>query len=226
MKLLVTSAFSVLVLASTAMSQSQGDCVDQTASIVCSAKSNNGFCGSINYTSFAIPNFRNSTEEMEIDIELQTYTILYSSGCSNALVHLLCGYYKPPCYSGPNAEAIRLTPCRELCLYVRSSCEPVFTVYNATWPDHLDCDQFPLKGDENGPICFPDFHALEDYQTRLELPPIRGAPSLRPSTVVTAERFWSPGMLLNTHAYISPHVHAHHTEPRAQQTHSASSSVH
>ena len=179
----------VVVLCWTNLTQSQSN---KAASIVCSAKSNNGFCSSINYTSFAIPNFRNGTEEREIESELLTYIILYSSGCSNALVHLLCGYYKPPCYSGPNAEAIRLTPCRELCLYVRSSCEPVIEEYNAaaSWPKHLDCDQFPLKGDENGPICFPDFHALEDYQTRLELPPIRGAP--RPSTVVTAERFWRP----------------------------------
>ena len=181
------------------MFQSQRDSMDQTASIVCNAKSNNGFCGSINYTSFAVPNFRNGTEEREIDAELQTYTILYSSGCSNALVHLLCGYYKPPCFSGPNAVAIRLPPCRELCLYVRSSCEPVIKEYNAAWPDHLDCDQFPLKGDENGPICFPNFHALEDYQTRLELPSIRGAP--RPPTVVAADRFWSPGTPMLSRLY-------------------------
>ena len=217
MKLLVTSAFSVLVLSSTAMFQSQRDSVDQTASIVCSAKSNRGFCGSINYTSFAIPNFRNGTDEREIDAELQTYTILYSSGCSNALVHLLCGYYKPPCFSGPNAEAIRLTPCRELCLYVRCTCEPVIAEYNAasTWPDHLDCDQFPLKGDDNGPICFPNFHALEDYQNSLELPSIAGAP--RPLTVETADRFWSPGTLMLSCPHTMQHTHAHnHTDPSYQ----------
>ena len=175
------------------MSQSHRDGMDLTASIVCSTKSNNGFCGSINYTSFAIPNFRNGTEEREIETELISYTILYSSGCSNALVHLLCGYYKPPCFSRRDAEAIRLSPCRELCLYVRSSCEPVIKEYNAasTWPDHLDCDQFPLKGDENGPDCFPNFHALEDYQTRMELPSIPGAP--RPGRVETADRFCCPG---------------------------------
>ncbi len=210
MKLIVTA----VVFCWTAMCQSQ---LALSTQIVCSAKSNNGFCGSINYTSFAIPNFRNGiyTNNGEIEDELQTYATLYSSGCSNALVYLLCGYYKPPCFSGWDAEAIRLTPCRELCLYVRSSCEPVIAEYNAasTWPDHLDCDQFPLKGDENGPICFPDFHALEDYQTRLELPSIPEAP--RPSTVVTADRFWSPGtfMLSRLHTPCNTRMHAHnHTQ--------------
>ena len=203
MNLIVTL---VVVLCWATLTHSQSN---KTARIVCIAKSNNGFCSSINYTSFAIPNFRNGTEEREIETELSSYVILYSSGCSNALVHLLCGYYKPPCFSGPNAEAMRLTPCRELCLYVRSSCEPIIKEYNAasTWPDHLDCDQFPLKGDENGPDCFPNFYALKDYQTRLELPSIRGVP--RPPTVVTADRFWSTGtpMLSRLHTPCNTRMH-------------------
>ena len=197
--------------------------MDKTASIVCSTKSNNGFCSSINYTSFAIPNFRNGTDDEEIDAELQTYATLYSSGCSNALVHLLCGYYKPPCFSGWDAEAIRLPPCRELCLYVRSSCEPVIKEFNAaaSWPDHLDCDQFPLKGDENGTICFPNFHALEDYQTRLELPSIAGFQG--PNRVVTANRFWVPGMLLNTHTY--PHTYTGITQLHVHNKHTVEVSL-
>ena len=200
MKFLVTS---VVVLCWIAMSQSQSD---RTASITCSNKSIDGFCSGVNYTSFATPNFRNGTEESEIDTELQTYAILYSSGCSNALVHFLCAYYKPPCFS-TNAGAIRLIPCRELCLYVRSSCEPVLKEFRATatWPDHLDCDQFPLGGDENGSICFPGFHALEDYQTKLILPRISGAAF--PSEVVAADRFWSPGT--NTHWHTNTHACTH-----------------
>ena len=89
MNLIVTL---VVVLCWTTLTHSQPN---KTASIVCNAKSNNGFCSSINYTSFAIPNFRNGTEEREIGSELSSYVILYSCGCSNALVHLLCGYYKP-----------------------------------------------------------------------------------------------------------------------------------
>ena len=199
MKLLLTS---VLVLCWTTMSQS----LDHTASVTCNTQSIDGFCGSMNYTFFATPNFRNGTEESEIEAELRTYAILYSSGCSNALVHFLCAYYKPPCFP-TNAGAIRLIPCRELCLYVRSSCEPALKKFRATatWPDHLDCDQFPLKCDENGPICYPGFHALEDYQTRLMLPRIPGLSF--PSKVVAAECFWSPGT--DTHRHTNTHACTH-----------------
>ena len=183
MKFIVTA----VVICWTAMCQSQ---LALSTEIVCHTKSN-AFCTDINYTSFATPNFDNDVEEVTIDIKLLGYGILYTSGCSNALVHFLCGYYKPPCYNIPDAEALRLRPCRELCLYVRSSCEPTLKKINATWPDHLGCDQFPLKGDENGPDCYPNFHSLEDYQTRLELPSIPGASV--PEHVVTANQFWSPG---------------------------------
>lgn len=163
----------------------QGQNGDFTHRITCHAKSEDRFCSGINYTEFATPNWRNGTEEREIDTELQSYIILYSSGCSNALVHLLCAYYKPLCFQ-PN---VRLAPCRELCLYVRSTCEPVITEYNAasSWPEHLNCDQFPPAGRAQ---CFPNFADLDMYRDRLDLPAIHGAP--RPPIVKKADRFWSP----------------------------------
>lgn len=176
------------------MSQGQllGSLDDLTTRFTCKTKATGRFCGGIDYAHFAIPNFQNATEEREIDAELDTYITLYSTGCSNALLHLLCAYYKPLCFNIlPSSEPIRLPPCRELCLYVRSSCEPAqmdVIHETATWPDHLDCDQFPLKSDKSGMDCFPNFHKLEDYQTQLQLPPIPGT-SL-PSTVQTANNFW------------------------------------
>ena len=158
----------------TAMSQP-----DLISRIRCNSLAQDAFCGSIeNYTMFATPNFRNGTEEDEIDSELATYIILYSTGCSNALVHLLCAYYKPFCFSPAPAVSIRLPPCRELCLYVRSTCEPALMGLEARarWPDHLDCNQFPLEGVDSSSPCFPSFNTLEQYRNDLELPAIPGAP--------------------------------------------------
>lgn len=177
--------FLVVLACWVALCQGQTD-NDLTDRVTCNLKSEDGFCNGLSYTNYtATPNWRNGTEDREIETELSSYVILYSSGCSNALVHLLCAYYKPPCFL-PN---VRLAPCRELCLYVRSTCEPTIAEYNAasTWPDHLNCDQFPPSTE--GP-CFPGFADLDMYQNRLELPLIRGAP--RPATVEKADRFWAP----------------------------------
>ena len=170
---------------------------DLTTRLICKSKATGRFCGGIdNYTRFAIPNFQNATEEKEIDAELDSYESLYSTGCSNALIHLLCGYYKPLCFDTelPSSEPIRLPPCQELCLYVRKSCEPalmklLFIGTRAIWPEKLDCYQFPLKGhDTNSTNCFPNFYKLEDYQTKLQLPPVPGVSF--PSTVQTSNSFW------------------------------------
>lgn len=162
---------------------------DLTDEIKCNLMSDNGFCSGINYTNFATPNLRNGTEEREIDAELLTYVILYSSGCSNALVHLLCAYYKPPCHSTVNTPAFRLPPCRELCLYVRQTCEPALMDFRATvtWPDHLNCEQFKPN---NETVCFPGFSDLESYQSKLTLPIIPAAAT--PVDVQRADRFWAP----------------------------------
>ena len=173
----------------TAVSQNQGNEVDLTDRISCHEKSLDRFCSGINYTHFATPNFRNGTEEREIELELNTYTILYTSGCSNALVHLLCGYYKPPCFSDENGKAARLAPCRELCLYVRRTCEPVLMLRaDVSWPEHLNCDQFQLYSENS--FCFPGFSELKAYQDNLELPPIPGAAI--PATVQKADGFERP----------------------------------
>ena len=183
MRFLVVSAVVLACWVALCQGQTDND-IDLTDRVTCNPKSATGFCSGINYTDFATPNWRNGTEEREIETELSSYVILYSSGCSNALVHLLCAYYKPPCFS----TNVRLPPCRELCLYVRSTCEPTIVDYNAasSWPEHLNCDQFPPAN----PGCFPAFAELDMYRDLLELPAIRGAP--RPPTVQKADRFWTP----------------------------------
>ena len=192
MKIFAAALVDLMLICMCWTAPSQG----QWSPFTCQTKSPGGFCGSMNYTHFATPNFRNGTEEDEIDSELNTYLILYSTGCSNALVHFLCAYYKPFCVNtvGPRSApiAFRLPPCRELCLYVRSSCEPALMSLEerARWPNHLDCDQFPLKGDgKSGLQCYPNFYDLEDYQTNLLLPPVPGAPV--PIAIQIADSLWS-----------------------------------
>ena len=185
MRFLVVPVVVLALICWTAVSQNQSNEVDLTDRISCHEMSVNSFCSGINYTHFATPNFRNGTEESDIESELLTYTILYTSGCSNALVHLLCGYYKPPCFPDANGKAVRLAPCRELCLYVCRTCEPVLMLRaDVSWPEHLNCDQFQPHSENS--FCFPGFSELETYQN-LALPAIPG--TAIPATVQKADSF-------------------------------------
>ena len=127
----------------------------------CVRKETDGFCGNFLFNYSAVPNFGGGVLTREIEQELQTYVLLHSTGCSNALIHLICSYYKPPCF--PLGDfSLRLPPCRELCHYVRSSCEPVLNRFGYIWPSHFDCSRFPSSCKSR--LCFPKHSTLQEYQ--------------------------------------------------------------
>ena len=148
-----------------------------------------GFCQNAPYNFSALPNFRNGTSPFEINQELSTYSALYLTGCSNAIVHLLCAYYYPLCGVHENKISI-VPPCRELCLYVRGSCQPELDRSNRinSWPPHFDCNQFPPANKTNP--CIPNTsNNISLYQS---LPLLEVPGYIVPDKVVTASEFWSP----------------------------------
>lgn len=159
----------------------------------CFEVADRGLCQNVRYNRSASPNYRNGTSVTEIRQELETYVLLYQTGCSNAIVDLLCSYYFPVCGSfvDPGTgfeEVFRLPPCRELCLYVRRTCEPelLSTELISAWPSHFDCELFPSKL-ESGEACYPGHVNLSDYRM-LPLPDVPGV--LRPQNIKKADRFW------------------------------------
>ncbi len=45
-----------------------------------------------------------------------------------------------------------MPPCRSFCEYVRAGCEDDLLELNLDWPSHLDCEQYPVIGDNT--VCF------------------------------------------------------------------------
>ena len=102
--------------------------------------SNIPFCSNLNYPKAHFPNFRGHDSPADANCELNDFIPLVNTGCSNAIVHLLCAVYAPFCYVNEKHVTSKLHPCIELCQYVRNGCESVLNNYGLDWPPHLDCD--------------------------------------------------------------------------------------
>ena len=92
------------------------------------------------YPLASFPNFRGHQTQASANRELSNFLPLIREVCSNAIVHFLCSIYAPFCQV--NLEHIRVYPCRELCEYVRSTCEQSLIRFGLSWPSHLDCTNF------------------------------------------------------------------------------------
>lgn len=103
----------------------------------------------LGWTSTSFPNFRNHKTHQEADRELRDFQYLVNTGCSNAIVHLLCSVYAP--YCDKDFPQIRLRPCRELCQHVREGCEDIFMAFGYSWPEHLDCNNAVLYPPSSSP---------------------------------------------------------------------------
>ena len=111
------------------------------------------------YENGSFPNLRNHTDQNEAAQELLSFTPIIQRVCSNAVVHFLCSFYAPFCQFG-----IRVRPCRELCAYVRSTCELPLTELGLEWPPFLECDEFLPDATTDLDFCPPNF-------TLLQIPP-------------------------------------------------------
>ena len=145
-------------------------CINLTSSRVCSAFSSERLG--------ALPNFLNQDIQDTVEESLETFLTLYSTGCSNAMMHFICNVYYPLCFELEEApHALVFPPCQELCEYVFCSCEDDVRDLGVEWPAQLQCSQFESKRAE-GSQCFAesDTADFEELQ-QLILPPIDTVPS-------------------------------------------------
>ncbi len=158
---LVLSLVAVLALSGCGVdAQAQKPITDAPPVYSCEPIEEITVCSTIGYPNASFPNFRDQVDQAEVDSELQSFIPLIENQCSNALVHFLCSVYAPFCEL--EYVNIRVPPCRQLCEYVRSTCEDELIRYNLNWPPHLDCEQYPVFLQDQGIVCFhiPDLSML------------------------------------------------------------------
>lgn len=119
-----------------------------------------------------LPNFLGMNVQTSVDKELEPYLTLYTTGCSNAMLHFICAVYYPPCFT-QGAQTLTYNPCRQLCEYVRCTCEDDVRELGAVWPTQLDCNQFTF-GSGDGSTCFLGGSEAFDTLLQLELPRVEG----------------------------------------------------
>lgn len=79
-------------------------------------------------------------------LQFDSFQLLLQSNCSVNLKPFLCFSHFPACVDSTEHSDLQLIyPCNHLCSQVRESCEPVLKHYNLSWPEHLNCDNFPNK---------------------------------------------------------------------------------
>ena len=99
-------------------------------------------CNSLDYNTTTFPNFRGHKTLQMAAMVMNKSIGLIQTGCSGAVVHLLCSVYFPYCnVNVQDGSLIRLHPCKSLCEEVRFNCET--TMKQLGWremPYYLDCD--------------------------------------------------------------------------------------
>ncbi len=137
------------------------------------------FCGEL-YPLASFPNYRDHPNIPEAVHEYNGFRPLIQGVCSNAVGHFLCSVYFPFCQVG--RENLRIRPCRELCEYVRSTCESYLVDFALEWPPHLNCDNFALNSSTGLDFC-PDDLLRITYPSSV----ITDVPFPSPTPPVTTE---------------------------------------
>ena len=95
-----------------------------------------------NYREMRVPNVFNYYLTSEVEDDIQGWAMLLNR-CHQGLKVFLCSIYAPVCPKTGELE-IMIKPCRSFCDSVRSSCEPVMTNNNYSWPNHqaFNCSSY------------------------------------------------------------------------------------
>lgn len=107
------------------------------------------FCQDIQYNTTIMPNLLNHQKQEDAGLEVHQYIPLVKIKCSPDLQFFLCSVYVPVCTILDRP----LPPCRSLCLSAQNGCEPTMLKFGFTWPQHLDCSQYPEGQDIDGQMC-------------------------------------------------------------------------
>ena len=131
-------------------------------------------CIHIDWKNTSFPNLREHQNQLEANEEAKLFQPLVDQACSNAIAIFICSIYTPVCTTTPDGDTITLKPCRELCMYVRSTCEPLMVANGFKWPQQFECNNFPSNTSRK----------LEDIcvnPTNLTLPPTILPPTTEPT---------------------------------------------
>lgn len=150
------------------------DMVRSSQKLSCLSVDEVPLCADLDYINTTFPNLRGHATPEEANEELAHFLALIYTGCSNAIVHLLCSIYAPVCLEEFSEQRLKFPPCKHLCEYVRDGCaDTLLQKFGYSWPPgpHLDCHQY--ESVEDNQLCFgpPD-------PSILKIPPIIKCKSL------------------------------------------------
>ncbi|XP_003740054.1 frizzled-4 [Galendromus occidentalis] len=103
------------------------------------------FCKGIGYNYSGMPNFFNHETQEDARQNYLTFVPLIKYSCSSQLVFFLCSVYVPMC---TDKVPFPIGPCRPLCESVRSSCEPTLNSFGFSWPEQMNCTNFPKENSD------------------------------------------------------------------------------
>ena len=90
------------------------------------------------------PNKGLITQE-DANIQFATFVPALSSNCSSMLKLLLCTSHYPVC--AQLSGSMQIYPCKHMCEEVKTNCEPFLLQNNQSWPEFLNCNNFPNKSE-------------------------------------------------------------------------------
>ena len=102
-------------------------------------------CQDIGYNLTYMPNMFNHDTQEEAALEVHQFWPLVEIKCSQDLRFFLCSMYAPMCQ--PNFKE-EVPPCRSICERARKGCAPLMRQYGFSWPDRMNCENFPELGGE------------------------------------------------------------------------------
>ncbi|XP_076321433.1 secreted frizzled-related protein 3-like isoform X1 [Tachypleus tridentatus] len=99
-------------------------------------------CLNMPYNMTRMPNLMHHSTQENAMLASEQFEVLVKTRCSPYLPFFLCSLYAPICTMEFSIEAI--PPCRSVCERARKGCEPLLNRFNVSWPDYLDCTEFPI----------------------------------------------------------------------------------
>ncbi|XP_078668150.1 uncharacterized protein LOC144909796 isoform X1 [Branchiostoma floridae x Branchiostoma belcheri] len=97
-------------------------------------------CQGLDYNSTRLPNALGHATQEQVAREAHQFWPLVEIECSPFFRSFLCSVFAPPCHEdSPDA----VPPCKEMCESSYSSCAEILRQYGLSWPDSMNCSQFP-----------------------------------------------------------------------------------
>lgn len=122
-------------------------------------------CQKIEYNLTYVPNMFEHPTQTDAALHAHQFWPLVRINCSPDLKLFICATHAPVCelnYGKP------LLPCRSFCERVRDACSPVIKTHGMSWPEYLDCNKFPERGETT--VCMEkDFGDIKGKVKRPDL---------------------------------------------------------